>query len=54
MGGGGGQEQLAKGVTREVFTLNQVIIAQWLASRLATGEFPGSNPIKGDNSSISD
>ena len=33
---------------------NQVIIAQWLARRLATGEVPGSNPSKGDNLLISD
>ena len=29
--------------------LHQVIIAQWLVQRLATGEVPGSNPGKGDN-----
>ena len=28
---------------------NQVIIAQWLAWRLANGEVLGSNPSKGDN-----
>ena len=33
---------------------NKVIIAQWLARRLATGEVPGSNPYKGDNLLISD
>ena len=32
----------------------QVIIAQWLARRLATGEFRGSNPGKGENLLISD
>ena len=34
--------------------LHQVIIAQWLVQRLATGEVPGSNPTKGDNLLISD
>ena len=29
--------------------VNQVIIAQWLAWQLATGEVPGSNPGKGQN-----
>ena len=33
---------------------NQVIIAQLLAWWLATGEVPGSNPSKGENSLISD
>ena len=28
---------------------DQVIIAQWLARRLATRVVPGSNPGKGDN-----
>ena len=32
----------------------QVVIAQWLARRLATGEVPGSNPGKGENLLISD
>ena len=32
---------------------HQVIIAQWLAWRLATGEVPGSNPGKGENLLIS-
>ena len=27
----------------------QVVIAQWLAQRLATGEVPGLNPGKGEN-----
>ena len=30
-------------------TIYQVIIAQWLARQLATGETPGSNPGKGVN-----
>ena len=29
--------------------IDQVIIAQWLAWQLATGEVPGLNPGKGDN-----
>ena len=33
---------------------NQVVIAQWLAQRHATGEVPGSNPGKGENLLISD
>ena len=33
---------------------DQVIIAQWLAWRLATWEVPGSNPGKGENLLISD
>ena len=33
---------------------NQVIIAQWLAQRLATVEVLGSNPEKGENLLISD
>ena len=28
---------------------DQVIVAQWLALRLVTGEVPSSNPGKGDN-----
>ena len=32
----------------------QVVIAQWLARRLATGEVPGSNPGKGENLLISE
>ena len=28
---------------------DHVIIAQWLARQLATGEVPGSNPSKGDD-----
>ena len=32
----------------------QVVVAQWLARRLATGEVPGSNPGKGKNLLISD
>ena len=32
----------------------QVVIAQWLAQQHATGEVPGSNPIKGENLSISE
>ena len=32
-----------------VAKIDQVVIAQWLARRLATGEVPGSNPGKGDN-----
>ena len=35
--------------TLQVLSLNQVIIAEWLAQGLATGEVPGSNPGKGDN-----
>ena len=40
----------------EILTIegNQVVIAQWLAWRLATGEVPGSNPGKGENLLISD
>ena len=34
--------------------VNQVVIAQWLAWPLATGEVPGSNPSKGENLVISD
>ena len=34
--------------------LNQVVIAQWLAWQLATGEVLCSNPSKGDNLLISD
>ena len=34
--------------------LEQVVIAQWLARQLATGEVPGSNPSKGENLLISD
>ena len=33
---------------------DQVVIAQWLAWRLATGEVPGSNPGKGEDLLISD
>ena len=33
---------------------NQVVIAQWLAQRLATREVPGSNPGKGENLLISE
>ena len=33
---------------------DQVVIAQWLAQRLATGVVQGSNPVKGDNLLISD
>ena len=33
---------------------NQVIIAPWLAWRLATGEVTGSNPGKGENLLFSD
>ena len=33
---------------------NQVVIAQWLAWRPATGEVPGLNPGKGENLLISD
>ena len=33
---------------------DQVIIAQWLAWQIATGEVPGSNPGKGENLLISD
>ena len=29
--------------------INEVVIAQWLEWRLATGEVPGSNPDKGKN-----
>ena len=29
--------------------INQVVIAQWLARRLAAGEVLGSNPGKGEN-----
>ena len=32
----------------------QVVIAQWLARRLATEEVPGSNPGKGENLLISE
>ena len=32
----------------------KVIIAQWIAQRLATGEVPGSNPSKGENLLIDD
>ena len=32
----------------------QVVIAQWLARRLPTGEVPGSNPGKGEDLLISD
>ena len=38
----------------ETLLLHQVVIAQWLARRHATGEIPGSNPGKGDNLLISD
>ena len=31
-----------------------VVIAQWLARRLANGEVPGSNPGKGEDLLISD
>ena len=41
-------------VTYLPLPLNQVVIVQWLAWQLATGEVPGSNPSKGDNSLISD
>ena len=34
--------------------LDQVVIAQWLAQRRATGEVPGSDPGKGKNLLISD
>ena len=34
------------------FCQHQVVIAQWLASRLATREVPGSNPGKGENFSV--
>ena len=37
-----------------MFTKNQVVIAQWLAWRLATEEVPVSNPDKGDYLLISD
>ena len=33
---------------------NQVVIAKWLARRLATGEVPGSNLGKGENLLIAD
>ena len=33
---------------------HQVVIAQWLARQLATGEVLGSNPGKGDNLLISE
>ena len=34
--------------------LDQVIMAQWLARQLTTGEVPGSDPGKDDNLLISD
>ena len=33
---------------------DQVVIAQWLARRPATGEVRGSNPVKGENLLISE
>ena len=35
-------------------TLNQVVIAQWLAQQFATGEVPGSNPCNLENFLIPD
>ena len=40
-------------VIGDFFNFDQVIIAQWLACRLATGEVSGSNPSKGENLLIS-
>ena len=45
---------IAKIKANEVGSFYQVVIAQWLAQRLATGEVPGSNPGKRDNLLISD
>ena len=36
-----------------ITSFDQVVIAQWLARRVATGEVPGSNPGKGENLLIS-
>ena len=39
------KRDLRKGIEKIVY---QVVIAQWLAWRLATRDVPGSNPVKGD------
>ena len=39
---------------RKHYITNQVVMAQWLARRLAIGEVPGSNPGEGENLLISD
>ena len=41
-------------ITIKKQSINQVVIAQWLAWRLATSEVPGLNPGKGENLLISD
>ena len=32
-----------------MYMFYQVVVAQWLARQLATSDFPGSNPGRGDN-----
>ena len=40
--------------TKQINSLDQVVIAQWLARRLATWKVLGSNPSRGENLLISD
>ena len=47
-------KNIGKIKANEVSSPYEVVIAQWLALRLATGEVPGSNPGKGEKVLISD
>ena len=49
-----GTNSLKYDMKRKTSTTHQVVIAPWLARRLATGKVPGSNPGEGENLLISD